>query len=269
MIPHETIDKLADTWQAVIDVCTGLTAGQWATATDCPGWSVQDNVSHLIGTERLLHGLPPTDHQMPAPEHVKNPIGEFNEREIDVRRSLTGDAVLQEWRDLVATRLATLRAADDAYFDAPAMTPTGPGTVSDFLNIRVLDCWAHEQDIRRALDRPGNIGTPAAAHTVDRLLLTLPVVVGKRAACPEGKAIRLRIDGPVERDVVVEVQGGRAKVVESSTDSPVATITMSTESFVLLALGRRTAAELGSDAIRITGDTDLGQRVVDHLRMMI
>ena len=48
-------------WQALADVGAGLTEEDWKTPTDLPGWSVQDTLSHVIGTERLLEGLPAPD----------------------------------------------------------------------------------------------------------------------------------------------------------------------------------------------------------------
>ena len=269
MIPHDTIEQLTDTWAAITATCTGLSGDQWAAPTDCPGWSVQDNLSHMVATERLLQGLPAADHPIDMPEYVKNPIGEFNEREVDARRHLPGDAVLDEWREVTALRLATFAVADEEYFDAPAMTPTGAGTVADFLSIRVLDCWSHEQDIRRAVHRPGGLDTAAAGHTVDRLIGTLPIVVGKRARCPEGSAVVMHITGPVQRSVTVEITGGRAHLVAAPTHPPLVTITLDTETFVLLALGRRRFHDLGGQQATIDGDIHLGRAVLANLAMMI
>ena len=186
--------------------------------TDCAGWTVQDNLAHLIGTERVLQGLPAA-HRRPTTmgEHVKNPIGQFNEAEVEARRPAPGAEVLAEWDELVDLRLATLRGGDDAYFAQPMATPTGPGTMADFLHIRVLDCWIHEQDMRRAVDMPGHLDGAAAEHTVDRLLRTIPIVVGKRAATPEGRAVVVDIAGGVERHIVCEVTTGGPR---SSTPPP-------------------------------------------------
>src|SRR5215204_7374205 len=137
-IPTDTIDKLEQTFDSISKLGAGLTEEQWKTATDLPGWTVQDNLSHLIGTERSLQGLPGTDHRSAEMPYVKNPIGEFNEREVDARRGQSGAQVLAEWNELTALRLATLRSAGDEYFDAAANLPTGPGTMADFLHIRVL-----------------------------------------------------------------------------------------------------------------------------------
>jgi len=268
MIPTDTIDKLEATWRSVSALGAGLDERQWKLPTDLAGWTVQDNLAHLIGTERSLQGLPGAAPLDGFGKHVKNPIGQFNEAEIEARRGRSGAEVLAEWNDLVELRLATLRSAGDDYFAEPRMTPTGPGTTADFLHIRVLDCWTHEQDMRRAVEQPGHLGGGAAEHTVDRLLRTVPIVVGKRAATPEGGAVIIDVTGDVARHVVCEVNGGRAAVVDAPSAEPLATVTLDSEAFIVLANGRRTAAEL-ADRIHLTGDRDLGQRIVENLNMMI
>jgi uncharacterized protein (TIGR03083 family) len=267
-IPYDLIDMLADTFGSISALGAELSEPEWKRTTDLPGWTVQDNLSHLIGTERSLQGLPATEHRAGERDYVKNPIGEWNESEIDARRTMTGAEVLAEWNELTALRLTTLRAGDEAYFATPTVTPTGPGTVADFLSIRVLDCWSHEQDIRRAVDRPGAMGAPSAAHTIDRLVRTLGIVVGKRAGTPEGGAVAIDITGPVPRSLVFEVRDGRASAVTEPSAPPLATVRLDTETFAILALGRRPASDL-DDRINIDGDTALGDAVVCHLNMMI
>ena len=267
-IPIETIDKLQAIWASVSTLGAELDEGQWKLPTDLDGWNVQDNLAHMIGTERRLQGLPPATPLAEFGGFVKNPIGQFNEAEVEARRECSGAEVLAEWNTLTALRVDTLRSADEAYFATEMITPTGPGTMTDFLHIRVLDCWIHEQDMRRAVGKPGHLGGPAAQHTIDRLVRTIPIVVGKRAATPEGGAVVIDITGDVSRHLVCEVSGGRAAVVGTPTADPLATITLDSEAFVVLATGRRPAASI-ADRIDLAGDRQLGQRVVDNLNMMI
>jgi uncharacterized protein (TIGR03083 family) len=266
MIPTETIATLEHCWRSISALADTLTEAEWKTATDLPGWSVQDNLAHLIGFERVLHGLPATDHRVAKPEYVRNAIGEMNEHEVDSRRSLPGAAVAAEWNELVELRLATLHAGDEAYFAVEMMNPTGPGTLADFLHVRVLDCWLHEQDMRRAVGRPGNLDGPDAGHTIDRLIRTIPIVVGKRAAVPESGAVVIDITGEVQRHIVCEVRNGRAGLVDAPTSAPLATITLDTEAFVVLAAGRRTWADVTAV---VDGDTALAERVLSQFNMMI
>lgn len=268
MIPTDTIDKLAATWAAVSELGAGLTESQWKLPTDCPGWTVQDNLSHLIGTERTLQALPPTETVAAPAAHVKNAIGQMNENDIEHRRGRSGAEVLAEWNDLVALRLATLRSGDETYFAKEMMTPTGPGTLADFLHIRVMDSWAHEQDMRRAVGVPGSLDTPSAEHSIDRLLRTIPIVVGKRAGAPEGSTVVLEITGPVRRTVPVTVVEGRAKVVGTVPADVLATVRIDSEAFAVLALGRRTGDDL-ADRWSVEGDQAIGSAVVRQLNMMI
>lgn len=267
MIPTAIIDTLELCFRSLSELGASLTPDEWDRPTELPNWSVKDNLSHLVAIERMLEGLPGTSHRAEHLEHVKNPIGENNEHEVDSRRPLPGSAVLAEWNEITARRLASLRAGTDEYFATPMITPTGPGTLADFLSIRVLDCWVHELDMRRAVGKPGHLSGPAAEHTIDRLLRTVPIVVGKRAATPEGQSVVIDIDSPgVHRHVVCEVRDGRASFVDTPSSEPRCSITLGCEEFVMLATGRVGAA--GAHAT-ITGDAEHAGRVLDQFNMMI
>jgi uncharacterized protein (TIGR03083 family) len=262
------VGTLIETWQALSDVGVGLSEVQWKRPSDLPGWSVQDNLSHVIGIERLLEGLPAADPlEGDPPRYVHNPIGELNEREVAARRGKPGADVLAEWDDLRIVRQRTLAAAGPDYFAQPMQTPTGPGSMTDFLATRILDCWVHEQDMRRALQLPPTLAGRAAEHTVDRLAASLPMVVGKRAACPEGGAVAIELTGPIERRFVCEVNGGRAAFVAAPSAPPLATITMDTECYALLATGRRPVEDV-DERVAVSGDGELGARVLAGLNVL-
>ena len=264
----QVTDLLEETWRSTIEVGHDLQPDEWQLPSECPGWTVKDHVSHVIGTERVLQGLPRSDADPGAPTHVKNTVGEFNEREVELRRPRAGADVLAELEELVELRLATLRAGDDAFFAQHIVSPTGPGTMLDFLDIRVLDCFVHEQDVRRATARPGHLGGGPAEHTVDRLVRTLPIVVGKRAAAPEGSTSVIAIDDPVTRVIPVRVDGGRAKVVDTAPEAPIVTVRMDTQTFLALATGRW-GPDAPSARLVVEGDTALGEAIASSFNMMI
>ena len=264
----KTLELLFDTLASLRNLCTGLTESQFKTPTQCPGWTVQDNLSHLIGTEKSMGGHGSTTHRATSLEFVKNPIGEMNEHEVDARRSLTGTEVLKEFVQVMSSRRAQLESEPEEYFTKEAMTPTGKGTVADFLHIRVMDCWVHEQDMRRALNIVGNQNSASGELTVDRLCRTLPIVVGTRAAAPEGSSVIIHITGPIVREIAITVINGRATVVAQLSNPPVMELFFDSNAFVELATGRATAD--GTRAKwKVTGDTDLGERVVAEINMMI
>jgi uncharacterized protein (TIGR03083 family) len=268
MRPTALIELMNKAMDGVTVAFDGLTEEQWSTATDCPGWDVKDNLSHIIGTEHFLIGKTPTSHRAPQFDYVKNPIGEMNENEIDVRRPRSGAEVYAEWKQIASERAHHLATADDAYFDTPWHMPTGPGTLGEFLAIRVLDLWVHEQDIRRALGKPGHESGPVAEHTIDRLIRTLPIVIGKRAATPEGDTVVIELTGGVTRTIPITVVDGRARIVENEPANPRCTITIDSTTFLALATGRGNPADhLGG--VNMSGNTELATRVVMQLNMMI
>ena len=268
MIPVDLIDMTEHTFASIDSLCSGLGEAEWKTPSQLPRWTVQDNLSHIIGTERMMVGLPETEHRSGDMSQVHNPIGEMNEHHVDLRRSWPGTRVLEEFREVSRLRMQQLRGADEAYFATPEMTPTGPGTVGDFLHIRVMDIWVHEQDMRRVLGRPGNTDSAEAGHSIDRLIRTVPIVVGKRAATPEGGCVVIRITGPVERTIVTTVTDGRARMGGDPPADPLCTVDMDSDVFLQLATGRGEPATLAAQC-RVGGDTALAQRMLANFCMMI
>ncbi len=78
----------------------------------------------------------------------------------------------------------------------------------------------------------------------------------------------VELTGPVARSVPVTVVDGRAKVVDTVPDDLLATVRMDSEAFLVLATGRRTAADL-ADRWTVEGDQALGRSIVEQLNMMI
>jgi hypothetical protein len=94
------------------------------------------------------------------------------------------------------------------------------------------------------------------------------MVVGKRAACPEGASVAVELTGPVVRKVVCEVTDGRAGFVEEPSSPPRSMIAMDSECFVLLTTGRRTADQV-ADRLATSGDRELAARIVAGLNVML
>src|SRR5262245_6081814 len=94
---QELIAKQARVWDSIATLCTPFTEREWQTPTDCSGWSVQDQIAHLIGTEAWLLGQPVPDHIPRDMGHVKNELGRWVEPWVDWRRSWSGTKVLAEF----------------------------------------------------------------------------------------------------------------------------------------------------------------------------
>ena len=46
-----SVDHLDETWRSIDALCSGFTDEEWSTDTGCQGWSVQDQLSHLVDYE--------------------------------------------------------------------------------------------------------------------------------------------------------------------------------------------------------------------------
>ena len=204
------IDRLQEVWADVGAVCADLTDEQWQLPTDCPGWSVQDQVAHMIGTEMMLLGEDPPLADIGHAPHVRNDIGKFNEQWVVLYRNRSGADTLADFRRVTGRRLDALRALPAAKWDEEGFTPEGPGPYRQFMAIRVFDCWYHDQDIREALDRPGFLEGDVADLALGRIpTKALPYVVGKKAGAPQGATVVFDVTGRPPIEAAVGVDGPR------------------------------------------------------------
>jgi uncharacterized protein (TIGR03083 family) len=265
---QELVDLLATVWLGIEALGADLTEPEWKRPTECPGWSVQDNLVHLSTVELMLQGNP-----LPAAPiaddlaHVKNDIGRANEQAVESRRAWSGGEALEEFRSVTRARVAALRSLDAAGFDARSWTPVGPGTVRDALPFRIFDSWVHGQDMRRAVERPGDLDSGPADYSIAMMLGVMPYVIGKKAGAPDGSTVVLTLTGPLARTVVFGVDGRRARVLDDHTGRSSVTLTTDTETFARLACGRVEPADVAG-AVVIEGDAGLGTRILGELNYL-
>ncbi|MBD8868183.1 maleylpyruvate isomerase family mycothiol-dependent enzyme [Nocardioides donggukensis] len=250
-------------WQAVDDftaVLEGLPAEEWHTHTDLPGWDVHAIVAHTAHLEAVLAGAPEETVEVGEPEHARGLMGLYTEQGVAARRDRTPDELITELRESATRRKTELLADPPRDASAsPARTFGGmPWTWERLLRNRPLDIWMHEQDVRRAVGRPGGLDSAPARHTADYLLESLGMVVGKRVGPPAGSTVVLDVAGSTPYAVRVG-DDGRATPVPPPT-GPTVLISLSREDFIVLAGGRRAPRQ-----VRLEGDEELGRRVVDAL----
>lgn len=119
----------------------GIDPADWdRPVAACPGWSVHDDVAHLVGTaEDATAGRltgPPTPAQTAA--------------QVAERSAMAPDALLAAW--------ASTAPGFEELVTGLSMWPAA------------IDAVSHEHDVRHALDRPGARDDPSVAHLA-RLLV--------------------------------------------------------------------------------------------------
>ncbi|MGH9298357.1 MAG: maleylpyruvate isomerase family mycothiol-dependent enzyme [Acidimicrobiales bacterium] len=243
-------DALEQTWSSLQSVLVELAPDEWALPTGCPGWSVKDNVSHIAGLERSILGEPDPEHHLPEDmPHVRDENGRFTEMAVDYRRPWPNKRVLAEFEDVTARRLEMLRA-DETPPDKDVAGPFGWRLpYSRLMTIRVFDCYAHEQDVRRATHRYGNAVGPAA-DIARKNIVTGWSRIARNLRELDGVHVVLVLDGS-QHDL--SHPDGATREVRLTTDLLAA---------VPLACGRD---DRRVEAVSVEGSSDLWESLLPHL----
>lgn len=183
------------------------TADPSTAVAACPGWSVRDLAAHLAGVLG----------DFIAGRFTVEEGDDFGERTVRERRGNSIDDSVSEWDKNRA-------AADDLLAG-----PVG--------GVLIAEIISHEQDLRKALDRPGARDDPGV-----RTALVRPLQEADRKLTEGG--------GPVVRLVV----DGDEQIIGPSEGEPVARLTVSAYDLLRVVAGRRSSDQVL--ALDWTGDPD-------------
>ena len=262
------VGGLEQIWSEWADWSTALSDGGWATPSRCPGWTVQDNLAHIIGTERMLQGHEAPEVEFPT-EHLKNPIAEGNERWVESMRSLSGPEVLELFGAVSAERLGQLAAMSDEEIHRVGWSPIGEVPYLRFMHVRVYDSWLHLEDCREPLGHEPSAGGLPAQMSVDEVSTAAGYIIGKKGGAPEGSRVEVNLTGPVEAAIRVAVDG-RASVVEAFDNGPTCTLSMSSHDWLALTGGRKDPLPLIDDgSVALGGDEALARQLAERLAFTI
>jgi uncharacterized protein (TIGR03083 family) len=256
-------EQLIDIWHAAVSdfhaLATSLTDQDWHRPTDLPGWDVAAVVAHVAHLEHVVAGGGHEAVDIGSPAHVKNPLGEYTEQGVVARRGRTPDELAAEIDQArVARASAWATSPPDPDSTAPDVFGLLGWTNDTLLRNRIGDIWMHEQDLRRALGRPGNLDGPVGGFVIRHYLRALGYALGKGAEAEIGQSVRL-IVGDISATAIVG-EDGRGRPADVA--EPTASITLSREGYLVLAGGRRTVETVQRTVL---GDPDLADRVLRSL----
>jgi uncharacterized protein (TIGR03083 family) len=252
------VDAFEHSVRSLLALTAELAPEDWDRPTDLPGWSVRDVLAHLAAVETELLGRGRAPALTAYGPHVRGAFGRHMEDGVAARRGWPVEDVVAELAGALDERVAAMRAMTGD--DPPQVVPAGqPWDTTTLLRNRAFDAWTHEQDVRRAVGRPGNLDGPGAR--LAQLVMTgaLPYLVAKRAGAGPGQSVRLVVDGAVAFDVTVAVgPDGRAAVADGISD---ATATLRTDwaTYVRLSGGR---VDPDDAAVTVSGDLALADRLL-------
>ena len=261
----DLIDAYAVSTGSVLELASGLSPEQAAGPTDCPGWSVLDQVLHVLSVEQMLLGAPVPEVDVSSHAHVRHDFGRLIETYLEGVRGLPLSEVVEQLRETRQQRLAVL-GADGVTAETEMDRPFGRQPVAQLLGVRVFDIWCHEQDLREALAEPGGWEDPAASHAMSRLAAGLPKALCAPGGLEHGEAVAFDISGPVSGVMGVRVAAadGRrrgAPVAGWDLEGIPTRIALGSREFARGAAGRWAVDRLSATA-DITGDRELAGRAL-------
>lgn len=270
----ELTARLSEQWDAIAALVADLDEKAWRTPSSLPGWTVFDVVAHVVGVESWLLGESPPPHDPIRPKtdvrtlpHVRNESAVLNEIWVDRLRPLSGARLLALLGEITDRRRKALAELAEAEWQAATQSPIGQVAYGRFMRVRLFDCWMHELDIADGLGVAINEGGPRAELAFAELTPTIGRSVVKGAQAPDGARITFNITGPAARTLHVVVEG-RANLVDE-LDGP-ATVVVGLDSGLFARLrGGRVKADEHLAEITLTGDEELGGRLVRNLAFTI
>lgn len=112
-VTQTAIKALSADREALLGICAGLSATEWAAGSGCPGWSVQDVVAH-VGALYWAVVDPST-----LPDVSDLPTERAQDVYVEKRRSWTAAQVLADYESVSTQALAALEGLADQDFSVP------------------------------------------------------------------------------------------------------------------------------------------------------
>ena len=270
---HEaTYPQLVNAWLSAIEpfaeLSEGLSDAQWAAPSILPGWTNADIVAHVVGIERDLLGepTPAIEPDWEALPHADDLFSRYTELAVALRRDMSQREVCAELRKTIAARREALAKEPGALGEVvrgPGGWELPRGVV---LRMRCFDIWVHDQDIRAGIGVVGDLGTDAAWVASERMLAGLGRTWARDVAAPADVRARIKVTGPgVEFAVVVHTDAaGRGHTAPADAAPVSLDVTMTWPVFAALSCGRNSASAAD---VTMTGDTELGSRLIQHFNV--
>lgn len=161
---HDLIADLLAEYRQLAELCATLSPEQWRQRTDFYGWTPWDEVAHLLFFDETallavndVAGFEADRAALAREFAAGTEISAIARRRFN---HLEGDALLALWRQRYEALVAAL-AAMDAKARLPWYGP--PMSARSFATARLMETWAHGQDIWDLLGREREPG-PGLRH---------------------------------------------------------------------------------------------------------
>jgi uncharacterized protein (TIGR03083 family) len=250
----------------LLALLAALTTDEWARPTVCASWDVQDLAAHVLGDDlgTVAHG---------RDGHRGGFIDAASYPELVAAIDAQNAAWVQSMRRLSPRLLVELLAFSGervfAHFGAldPMATGgpvdwAGPEPAPVWLDVarEYTERWAHGQQIRDALGRPGLFSRRMFAPVLDTYSRALPHTF-REVVRAEGTAVTLAITGDAGGAWTLMRERGAWRLYAGSAEDPAASVTIGQDDawrVFTKGLSPEEAARRG----QIDGDGELGRGVL-------
>jgi uncharacterized protein (TIGR03083 family) len=233
----DAIEALAADRAVLLKICSELSSEDWKAGSGCPGWSVQDVITHMgAGFQAVVDPAALPDTQGLPFERAQDTI-------VEARRGLTPDEVVAHYTEVGEKALGVLRDLAAADFEVPL---GDAGTYPASL-LPAAFCFDHYTHIRADLFAPrGPLPGPAPAADQTRTGHAIDWV--EAAIGQQNQPLLAGLTGPAE----IMLTGADTRVIRVGPDgAPAASVRSDAESFLRWVTQRATWDQAGVEA---TGD---------------
>jgi uncharacterized protein (TIGR03084 family) len=187
------LNDLAAESHQLDELVSGLRAAEWATATPAEGWTIAHQIGHLAWTDAKSLIAVTTPEEFPAEiEKAVTAGDDYVSEAAEAEVAKPPDVLLDEWRrgraDLAAA-LAEVPQGQKIPWYGPPMSAASMATA------RLMETWAHGQDVYDALGRTHPAG-PRLRHIVRFGTRTRDFAFLLRSLAPPAEEFRVELRAP-------------------------------------------------------------------------
>jgi uncharacterized protein (TIGR03084 family) len=148
----EICRDLQDEYQVLDNMVAELDAAGWALRTHCAGWSVKDQICHIAffdaAAKEAITDASAFAHSADLLFKDLDSLESFNQKTLKRGRQMSVEELLAWWRNersLLLMELVKLDPKDRLPWYGPPMS------AKSFVTARLMETWAHGQDVADAL----------------------------------------------------------------------------------------------------------------------
>jgi uncharacterized protein (TIGR03083 family) len=230
----DAIKALAADRAALLEICAGLTDDDWKAGSGCPGWSVQDVVTHMgAGLQAVVDPGALADTEGLPFERAQDVI-------VEARRGLTPDEVVAHYTEVSEKAFGLLRDLAAAEFEVPL----GDAGTYRASVLPAAFCFDHYTHIRADLFAPrGPLAGPPPAADEPRVGHAIDWV--EAAIGQQNEALLAGLTGGAE----ILLSGNDSRTLRVGPDGPpAASVRSDAEAFLRWVTQRATWEQSGVEA---------------------